>query len=59
MPTVLLGGDRSPGRNTAVLDALERTIPHTERVVMRGRDHGADLKHPAEVAAVIEATAGR
>ncbi|MFC6087408.1 alpha/beta fold hydrolase [Sphaerisporangium aureirubrum] len=57
VPTVLLGGDRNPAHIPERLDAIERVMPHAERVVMRGRDHGADVKHPAQVAAVIEAVA--
>ncbi|MFC4534334.1 alpha/beta fold hydrolase [Sphaerisporangium dianthi] len=53
-PAVLLNGDRSPAHLVERLDAIERVMPHTERVVMRGRDHGADLKHPEEVAQIIE-----
>jgi hypothetical protein len=34
-------------------------MPHAERVLMGGRDHGADLKHPKEVAAIIEAQAAK
>lgn len=59
VPVVLLGGDRSPARNREVLDALERVLPHAERVVMHKRDHGADLKHPQDVAHVIGALAGK
>jgi pimeloyl-ACP methyl ester carboxylesterase len=57
VPTVLLGGDRSPAHVTQRLDAIARVMPHAERVLMGGRDHGADLKHPKEVAAIIEAQA--
>jgi pimeloyl-ACP methyl ester carboxylesterase len=59
VPTVLLGGGRSPARNTAALDALHRVMPNSERVVMRDRDHGADLKHPEQVAQVIETLADK
>ncbi|GAA4996298.1 alpha/beta fold hydrolase [Actinopolymorpha pittospori] len=59
MPTLLLGGDRSPARNTAALDAIEQAMPHAERVVMRNRDHGADVKHPADVAHAIETLASK
>ncbi|HEX6341373.1 alpha/beta hydrolase [Umezawaea sp.] len=59
VPTVLLGGDRSPAHLAERLDALAAAMPTAERVVMPGRDHGADLKHPAEVAAVVEALADR
>lgn len=59
VPTVLLGGDRGPAHIPARLDAVERVIPHAERVVMHGRDHGADLKAPKQVAHVIEALADK
>jgi pimeloyl-ACP methyl ester carboxylesterase len=59
VPTVLLGGDRNPAHIPERLDAIERVMPHTERVVMHKRDHGADLKHPKEVARVIEALADK
>jgi pimeloyl-ACP methyl ester carboxylesterase len=56
---VLLGGDRSPAHLSGRLDAIERVMPDAERVVMHHRDHGADLKHPEEVARVIERLAAR
>jgi pimeloyl-ACP methyl ester carboxylesterase len=59
VPTVLLGGDRSPARIPEALDAVERAMPQAQRVVMHNRDHGADLKHPKQVAAVIQTLAGR
>ena len=59
VPAVLLGGDRSPAHMSGRLDAIARVMPHAERVVMHHRDHGADLKHPKDVARVIEALAAR
>jgi pimeloyl-ACP methyl ester carboxylesterase len=59
VPTVLLGGDRSPAQNTAVLDAIAQVMPHTERVIMHKRDHGADLKAPADIAHVIQTLADK
>ena len=59
VPTVLLGAGRSPARNTAVLDAIAQVMPHTERVVMRDRDHGADLKAPEEIARVLQTLADK
>lgn len=53
-PIVLLGGDRSPAGIAAPLDALQDAIPDAERIVMHGRDHGADVKAPAQVAGVVE-----
>ncbi|MET7337772.1 alpha/beta hydrolase [Nonomuraea sp. NPDC005650] len=59
VPAVLLSGGRSLPGIIERVDAVERVMPHAERVVMRGRDHGADLKHPKELARIIEALAGR
>ncbi|WP_433258474.1 alpha/beta fold hydrolase [Streptosporangium sp. CA-135522] len=53
VPTVLLGGERSPANLAERLDAVQRVMPRAERVVLSGCDHGADLKKPAEVARVI------
>ncbi|MFI9595985.1 alpha/beta fold hydrolase [Nonomuraea sp. NPDC052265] len=53
VPTVLLGGERSPAHLAERLDAVQRVMPRAERVVLAGCDHGADLKKPAEVARVI------
>jgi pimeloyl-ACP methyl ester carboxylesterase len=59
VPTVLLGGDRGPAHIARRLDAVARVMPSARKVVMRGRDHGADLKAPKEVAAVIDEQATR
>jgi pimeloyl-ACP methyl ester carboxylesterase len=59
VPAVLLCGDRNPAHIPQRLDAIERVMPHAERVVMHNRDHGADLKHPKEVARVIETLADK
>lgn len=53
-PLVLLGGDRNPSGIAVPLDALQDVIPGAQRIVMHGRDHGADIKAPAHVAEVIE-----
>ncbi|MEU8324309.1 alpha/beta hydrolase [Nonomuraea sp. NPDC048881] len=58
-PLVLMGGDRSPAHLTERIEAVAGVLPHAERVVMRGRDHGADLKHSGEVAEIIAALAVR
>ncbi|MEO3871137.1 hypothetical protein ABGB18_20185 [Nonomuraea sp. B12E4] len=57
VPTVLLSGDRSPAHLPERLDAIGRVMPDAERVVMPGRDHSADLRHPRQVAQLIEAQA--
>lgn len=61
VPTVLLGGGskRNPAHIRKRLDAIQRVMPHAERVVMPKRDHGADLKAPKEVARVIEKLADK
>jgi pimeloyl-ACP methyl ester carboxylesterase len=59
VPTVLLGGDRSPVNLAERLDALKQVMPHSERVVMPGRDHGADLRAPEDVARVVETLADK
>ncbi len=61
VPTVLLGGGsrRNPAHIRKRLDAVQRVLPHAQRVVMPKRDHGADLKAPKEVARVIETLADK
>lgn len=59
VPTLLLGGDKSPANLVERLDALERVLPDAERVVMRGRDHGADVKAAREVAGIVTGFADR
>jgi pimeloyl-ACP methyl ester carboxylesterase len=59
LPTLLLGGDRSPSRLGAPLAALERVMPNAERAVMHGLDHGADVKAPKKVARIIETFANK
>ncbi|MFI7127548.1 alpha/beta fold hydrolase [Nonomuraea sp. NPDC050153] len=59
VPTVLLGGDRSPAHLVERLDALERVMPRVERVVLRGQGHAAHAKAPGQVAAVIDAFAAK
>ncbi|NUR82993.1 MAG: alpha/beta hydrolase, partial [Nonomuraea sp.] len=51
--TILLVGERSPARLVEVVAAIAAAMPNAERVTMPGRDHGADLKAPRDVAAVI------
>jgi len=37
---LLLGGDKSPAWLKSALDALEKTLPHVERIEFPGLDHG-------------------
>ena len=50
---VLLGGDRSPAHLGERLDALERVLPNTQRVVLHGQGHAANALAPGRVADVI------
>lgn len=54
IPVLLVGGDKSPVHLGDRLDALERTLPKVERVVMHKRGHDANVRAPAELARVIE-----
>lgn len=54
VPTLLLGGDRSPAHLADRVGAIAHVMPHSERVVMHEQDHGADLKAPKHVARIIE-----
>ena len=58
-PIVLLGGDRNPAGIAAPLDALQEVVKGADRIVMHGRDHGADLKAPNQVAEVIKKLADK
>lgn len=53
VPTLFLSGDRSPAHLIDRIDAIAHVMSHGERVVMRKRDHGADLKAPKHVARII------
>ncbi len=59
VPTMLLGGDRSPAHLGERLDALERVLPHTERVVLHGQGHTANALAPGKLADVIAGFAVR
>jgi pimeloyl-ACP methyl ester carboxylesterase len=59
VPTVLLGGDHSPAHLGERLDALARTLPHAERVVLHGQGHDANQHTPGQVARVVETLAGQ
>jgi len=53
LPILLLGGDRSPKHLGERLDALERVLPHSRRLLMHGQGHGAERSAPARVAKAI------
>jgi pimeloyl-ACP methyl ester carboxylesterase len=52
-PILLLGGDKSPRHLAERLDALERTLPRTRRVLLHGQGHNAERRAPQRVAAAI------
>lgn len=59
VPTVLLGGERSPAHLSERIEALARALPRADKVVLPGQGHDAHVKAPDAVARVIEAVAGR
>ncbi|MEV4095702.1 alpha/beta fold hydrolase [Streptosporangium saharense] len=55
-PTLLLGGERTPGYLTGVLPLLAEVIPGAQHVILPGLDHNApDLNAPHVVAERIRA----
>jgi pimeloyl-ACP methyl ester carboxylesterase len=59
LPMVLIGGDRSPVHLLKRLDALGAVLPHSERVVLRGRAHDANFRAPGELAGIIASAADK
>jgi pimeloyl-ACP methyl ester carboxylesterase len=55
LPVLLLGGDRSPRHLAGRLDALERALPNTRRLLMHGQGHNAERRAPQRVAKAIAA----
>ena len=53
LPILLLGGDKSPRHLRERLDALERTLPRTRRLLMHGQGHSAERRAPQRVATAI------
>jgi pimeloyl-ACP methyl ester carboxylesterase len=53
VPTVLVGGERSPGHLGERLDAIEAVLPKVRRVTLRGQGHGADVDAPEKLAEII------
>jgi pimeloyl-ACP methyl ester carboxylesterase len=53
IPVLLLGGDQSPAHLGEKLDVLAATLPNTDKVIMAGRDHGANQRAPEDLAARI------
>ena len=53
MPALLLGGDRSPRHLAERLDALERVLPCSRRLVLRGQGHNAERRAPERVARAV------
>jgi pimeloyl-ACP methyl ester carboxylesterase len=53
LPILLLGGDKSPKHLGERLDALEKALPHTRRLLMHGQGHNAENTAPSRVAQAI------
>jgi pimeloyl-ACP methyl ester carboxylesterase len=53
MPILLVGGDKSPKHLGERLDALEKVLPHTRRLLMHGQGHNAERSAPDRLAAAI------
>jgi pimeloyl-ACP methyl ester carboxylesterase len=53
LPILLIGGDRSPRHLGERLDAVERALPHTRRLLMHGQGHSAWRRAPQRVASAI------
>jgi len=58
-PALLLGGERSPAHLRDRLDTLAATMPHTEKLIMPGRDHNANSRSPGDVARAIASFAAK
>jgi len=55
VPTLLLGGDRSPPTEQRVLAALAAALPHASLQILPGVGHMGPITHPAVVNAAIRA----
>jgi pimeloyl-ACP methyl ester carboxylesterase len=54
LPILLMGGDKSPRHLGERLDALERALPRTRRLLMHGQGHAAERSAPHRVARAVE-----
>lgn len=52
-PVLLLGGAKSPVHLGRRLDELQRVLPHATRELLANDGHGANARHPRELAEVI------
>lgn len=59
VPTVLLGGDRSPANLIDRLNALADALPDAEKVVLPGQGHLAQQRAPEAVARIVSAHADK
>jgi len=57
VPTVVLGGDRSPAPLHETVAAVSQAIPCARRLVLHGQGHAAHVRAPGQVAGAIEAHA--
>jgi esterase len=55
VPTLLIGGEKTPAPFPQILDALERVLPHCKRVTITGASHMMNVEEPERFnAAVLE-----
>jgi pimeloyl-ACP methyl ester carboxylesterase len=54
VPTVMLGGERSPAYNKEMVAEVLRALPSAEHVVLHGQGHTAHVGAPERVARAIE-----
>jgi pimeloyl-ACP methyl ester carboxylesterase len=54
LPTVMLGGDRSPTHIKEMLAAVSGAVPAAEHIVLGGQGHSAHVRAPEQLARAIE-----
>lgn len=59
VPTLLLGGERSPALMRLLTDRLQELLPHAERVTIPGASHDAHVDNPSAVTDAIVTFLGR
>ena len=57
VPTVIVGGDRSPWPLQQIVRAVAHAIPGAQQVVVHGQGHDAHVRAPEQLARIINAYA--
>jgi pimeloyl-ACP methyl ester carboxylesterase len=52
-PTLLIGGEKTPAPFPQILDALERVLPHCQRVTIGGASHMMNVEKPERFNAAV------